>query len=110
MPSAIVVLLYALAVARATTLITHDEISAPIRAWLVRKANFTQRSHRLMAYMLGSPDDENIGCPWCVSIWIASMSAPIVWFWSNSAMVMIPILALSASQIVGMIFTVGRNT
>lgn len=108
MPPAIVLVLYVLAVARITTLITHDEITAPLRAWLVRRFDPTHRAHRLVAYLLGSPDDDATGCPWCVSIWVGLTYAPLVWFHPHNPWVIIPALGFAASQITGMIYTYGR--
>lgn len=108
MPSAIGFALYALAVARVTTLITHDEVTAPVRLWLIRRFDPLRRVHRLLVYLLGSPDDDTTGCPWCVSVWVGLLSAPLVWHWSDSPWVMVPLLGLASSQITGMIYIYGR--
>lgn len=109
MPSAIVFVIYALAVARITTLITHDEITAPARSWVIRRFDPSRRTHRLVVYLLGSPDDDMAGCPWCVSMWVGLASAPLVWLWQGSPWVMVPVLGFAASQVTGMIYVHGRQ-
>jgi len=109
MPSALDLILYVAATARVTTLITHDEITAPTRAWLVRRFQPDRRFHRLIVYMLGSPDGDMTGCPWCVSMWVGLLSAPLMWFWSNNPLVMIVLIGLAASQTTGMIHSYGRQ-
>lgn len=109
MPDPLTLAIYAMAVARVTTLITHDEITLPAREWLVRRFHPTRRMHRLMAYALGSPDDDATGCPWCVSIWVGFGSAPVVWFLSGNPMVMIILIGLAVSQTTGMIYVYGRR-
>lgn len=109
MPSAIVFVLYTLAVARITTLITHDEITAPARSWLIRRFDSSRRGHRLVVYLLGSPDDDTSGCPWCVSMWVGLASSPLVWLLPDSPWVMVPVLGFAASQVTGMIYVYGRQ-
>lgn len=109
MPSAIGFAMYALAVARITTLITHDEVTAPARSWLVRQFDPRHRAHRCLVYLLGSPDDDATGCPWCVSIWVGLLVSPLIWCWSDSPWVMVPVLGFAASQITGMIYGYGRE-
>jgi len=109
MPPVIVIVMYMLAVARGTTLITHDEITRPIRDAFVRRFDPFRFLHRWVTYLLGAPDDDATGCPWCVSIWVGAVTAPIVWWWGDRPAVLIPIIALSASQITGMIYIYGRR-
>lgn len=109
MPSAVALVAYALAVARITTLITHDEISQPARSWLIRHFDQTSRTHRTIAYLLGSPDDDTTGCPWCMSIWVAAGTAPLLWAYPDRPWVVVPTITLAASQITGMIHTHGRQ-
>ena len=109
MPSAAALTLYALAVARITTLITHDEVTAPARLWLIRHFDHHSQVHRLVTYALGAPDDDAAGCPWCVSIWVGLSTAPLLWFWADSPWVMVPALGFAASQATGMIYSHGRS-
>jgi hypothetical protein len=109
MPPVIVLVTYALAVARVTTLITHDEITRPVREALIHRFNPIRRAHRLAVYLLGEPDGDTHGCPWCVSIWVGAVTAPIVWGWGSSPLVLIPMLGLAVSQVTGMIYVHGRQ-
>lgn len=109
MPSALVLLLYTLAVARLTTIITTDEISRPARKALTRRFNPTKRLHRMAVYLLGDAEDGTAnGCPWCLSIWVGALTAPIVWTFPSSPYTLVPLMALTASQVTGMIFRIGR--
>lgn len=100
---------YALAVARLTTIVTLDQISAPLRSAILRRFDPGRSWHRWMAYLLGDVDDHGDGCPWCVSIWVGAATAPIAWYWLDRPWVAIPVIGLAASQITGMIHSVGRS-
>lgn len=108
-PSAVVLALYALAVTRVTTLITHDEITRPVRECFIARFDPASRTHRLLVYLLGAPDGEAVGCPWCMSIWVGAGTAPIIYWWGNTPVVSIFMLALAASQVTGMIYAYGRQ-
>lgn len=108
MPSVVVLALYAMAVTRTTTLITHDEITRPAREYLIARFDPYRRVHRMLVYLLGAPDDDTTGCPWCVSIWIGTLTAPIIYWWGATPIVMVIMLALAASQATGMIYKYGR--
>lgn len=109
MPSAVVLVLYALAVARTTTLITHDEITRPVREYLIARFDPYRRMHRMVVYLLGAPDGDATGCPWCVSIWVGATTAPIIYLWGTAPIVLVIVLALAASQTTGMIYAYGRQ-
>lgn len=109
MPSVVVLALYALAVTRVTTLITHDEITRPMREHLIDRFDPHRRIHRLLVYLLGEPDGNAIGCPWCVSVWIGCLTAPIVYLWGTTPIVLIIMLGLAVSQTTGMIYAYGRQ-
>jgi len=109
MPSVVVLVVYALAVARVTTLITHDEVSRPARSRVLEWFNPNRRVHRALVYLLGPPDGDDQGCPWCVSIWVGAVTAPVVWWWGELPVVLVPVLALAVSQTTGMIYSIGRN-
>lgn len=98
-------LVYALATARLTGLVTTDVITAPlrdrVRAWWVGR-----RGNGHITYLLG--DGERDGCNWCASIWCGSAVAPVAWFWGEHPAFLIPALALAFSQVVGMLGRVGR--
>lgn len=109
MPPNVMLILYMLAVARLTTLITHDEITRPAREWLIQRFDATRRIHRLLVYLLGEPDGDAVGCPWCVSIWVGALTAPTLWAWSNRPWFMVALIALAVSQTSGMIYNFGRH-
>lgn len=110
MPSPLVLLIYTLAVARLTMVVTKDEISRPIRKGLVRRFCPEKQSHRLIVYLLGDAEDGTAdGCPWCVSIWIGMLSAPLLWMAPTSPYLHVPLAGLAASQVTGMIFKIGRQ-
>jgi|SRR5215510_3634797 len=98
-----VIVLYLLAVARLAGLATVDTITAPARQALVSRFNPRSRAHRALAYLVGVPDDDANGCPWCASIWIGAATAPLAWWWGTRPWVAIPALALAASQVAGMV-------
>lgn len=109
MPSAITLVVYVLATARLTTLITHDEITRPAREKLIQVFDPYSAVHRLLVYLLGAPDGEARGCPWCVSVWVGLAGSPIMVFWGSTPFVTIIMLALAASQVTGMIYAHGRQ-
>jgi hypothetical protein len=100
------IVIYMLAVARITTLITHDQITLPARQWAIGRFDPYKRVHRWIVYLLGEPDGDATGCPWCVSIWIAFLMLPTLILWQYACM---PVIALAASQVTGMIFKLGRT-
>lgn len=109
MPSVAVLVVATLAVARITTLVTHDEITRPIREFLIAKFNPYSRTHRVLVYLLGAPDGDAIGCPWCVSIWVGAIIATIAYSWGATPICSVIMLSLAMSQVTGMIYTYGRQ-
>ena len=99
-------IIYTLAVTRLTTLVTHDQITLPIRQKLISAFNPNKRWQRMVVYLLGEPDGSATGCPWCVSIWIAALTAPALLYWQYAYL---PMASLAASQVTGMIFKQGRQ-
>jgi hypothetical protein len=59
-------------VLRGTRLITDDAIAAPVRTWLRNRFGYRGR----VAYL--------IGCPWCLSIWIAGAVVPVAYFYGHT--------------------------
>lgn len=100
---------WALAVARLTGFATTDEITRPVREWIVARFDASRRPHRLVVYLVGGADDQADGCPWCVSVWVAAATAPVVYVWHGRPVVAIAVLALAASQTTGMIHSIGRE-
>ena len=101
MPSALIIIMYALAVARITRLITHDVITEPIRSALLRRFDPQKRRHRLAVYALGDMNDNTDGCPWCVSVWVSVASAPAAIYWQHNTITATILLALAASYATG---------
>lgn len=60
MINALILVVLVLAVARVTRLVTTDQVTLPIRTWVVRK--YGEESNQ--AYF--------VFCPWCVSIWVSA--------------------------------------
>lgn len=86
----LVLLLYVLAVMRVTRLVNADTILDTPRIWLLRK--FGPES--TLAYF--------IACPWCVSIWVAGISAPFVLHGVGLPLWVWPLLGLAASHLTGL--------
>jgi len=104
-----IIVVYALAVARLTGMFTVDEVTRPVREWLVGRFDPYRRWQRWLAYLLGGADDTPDGCPWCVSIWVGMFTAPLVVMWWRQPVVLVPMLGLAVSQTTGMITGVGRE-
>lgn len=66
-------LLTTVAVARATRLVVVDKIFEPFRTWLVSKAG----AEAWVTYLLH--------CPYCLSMWVAAVAVPIVWFTAGAS-------------------------
>jgi hypothetical protein len=94
-------LVYALAVARVTGLIVADSITEPIRDAIVVKLDDRPGSAGELVSTL-------ITCPWCAGMWVSLAAAPLVWFWGDSPVMLIPALALAFSQVTGMTANAGR--
>lgn len=90
---------YALAVARLTGLIALDEISRPVRDWVVEHLPL-RSGFATLEYLLT--------CAWCVSIWVATVVVALMWHWGGRAWLFGPALVLAISQAAGMISTLGR--
>lgn len=101
LPDAVTLIVYALAVARLTGLIVADAITEPVRdaliGWLDDRPN-----------TLGSAIATLITCPWCAGMWIALAASPLVWFFGDHPVMLVPAIALAFSQVAGMISTLGR--
>lgn len=99
--AAVLLIVYALAVMRVTGLIYADSITEGARdallVWL------DDRPGTLGAFIA-----ELIKCPWCVSIWVGGVAAPLVWFWGDHPVMLVPAIALAFSQVTGMTHNLGR--
>ncbi len=94
-------LLYALAVARLTGLITSDAITEPIRDRVIGWLDDTPGSS-------GDWFSTLITCPWCAGMWVSLVAAPLIWTWGQSPIMLIPALALALSQFTGVTSDLGR--
>jgi hypothetical protein len=94
-------LVYALAVARVTGLIVSDSITEPARDALLGWLD--DRPATLGAFVAAL-----IQCPWCAGMWVSLVAAPLVWFWGDSPVMLIPALALAFSQVTGATANLGR--
>lgn len=89
--SSLLYVIYLLAFARLTVLITSDVITARPRDAVVTALQ--ERDHKLIAYMLL--------CPWCVSIWLAFPAAPIIYAYGHHWWLFVPALAMALSAAAG---------
>jgi hypothetical protein len=101
MTSPVLLVIYALAVARVTSLIVTDTIFDTARERLIGWLD--DRPATLGAFVAGV-----IECPWCAGMWVSLIASPLVWFWGDSPVMLIPALALAFSQVTGMISNLGR--
>lgn len=100
-PDAVLLVIYALAVARITGLIQADSITEDARDGLLAWLDDRPKT-------LGQFLSDLIGCPWCVSIWVGFIVAPLIWFFGHSPVMLIPAIALAFSQVTGMSHNLGR--
>jgi hypothetical protein len=100
----VLLLVYALATARLTGIITgEDEVFAPQVLWLVEKINpdSLDKGWRFkIAYM--------ITCMWCMSVWIGVPVAALAYWYGMQPWVLVPAVGLAFSQISGMTSGWGR--
>lgn len=100
-PDWLQLLIYALAVARVTGLIVADTITEPVRGRLIGWLDDTPGS-------AGEWFASLITCPWCAGMWVSLVAAPLVWFWGDSPVMLVPALALAFSQVTGATANLGR--
>ena len=104
MPPLIFTMTYLLAVARIVRFITADQLFARPRNAVIDygyRARYgcapgpatEHRTVPLLSYL--------ITCPWCVSIYLCALAAPIVWLAWSSPWLYIPAMALAGSYVVG---------
>lgn len=122
MPSVIVLLVYALAVARLTRLIAADTITEKPRKALTRRLWLADCSFcgkpgasgtlESQLSLWRSTSDTPLGvylltCQWCVGVWVSLVAAPVVWFWGTSPWLLVPALALAFAQTTGLLAKLG---
>jgi hypothetical protein len=101
MTDPVLLVVFALAVARVTGLIVSDAITEPARDRLIGWLDDRPAT-------LGSHIADLVQCPWCVGMWVSLLAAPLVWFWGDSPVMLVPAIALAFSQVTGMISNLGR--
>lgn len=101
LPAWLQLLIYTLAVARVTGLIYADSVTEDLRDNLVAWLDDRPKT-------LGSFLAELITCPWCISMWLGGIAAPLVWFFGDSPVMLIPAIALAFSQVTGATHNLGR--
>lgn len=100
-PLAAIIAIYALAFMRVTYLVTLDTITEPVRDWIVVHLDDAPGSAgSWFAYL--------VTCPWCASVWLGAVAAPVLLTWGDSPWLFVPALALALSQIAGMFSNLGR--
>jgi fatty acid desaturase len=97
----LLLLIYALAVARVTGLLVADSITEDLRDGLTAWLDDRPRT-------LGASINTLITCPWCAGMWVSLIASPLVWFWGTSPVMLIVAIALAFSQVTGMISNLGR--
>lgn len=97
----LVLTVYALAVMRLTRLINDDTVTDPIRVAIARRARDDSRSkaERDRWSTLGY----FVGCPWCVSMWLAFATAWIPLFHATNPVARYVAVALAVSHVVGVL-------
>lgn len=86
----LVLVIYVLAVARIVRFINYDTLLDPLR---------------ITAARIFGPDSKVeyfIGCPWCVSIWVAAPTAWLPLFFADNRAVQYVAIVLAASHLVGL--------
>ena len=133
MPVAISLLVYALAVARVTRLINADRITEAPRRWLSIRLWARVIPDEAANHWAGIVSTSGIGaarrwvarqryddgaepplsvylitCPWCASVYVGAVAAPIVYFWGSSPWLLVPALALAFSHLTGLLAKIGE--
>jgi len=102
---AVSLVVYALAVARVTGLITADQITAGLRKRITERlapGDDPPKGWRAEAFYL-------MTCSWCVSIYVGVVGA-VLWFTvGNNPVLLVCAVAAAFSQLTGMVSDVGRG-
>lgn len=75
------------AVARLTRLVNFDVIAEPLRLGFV---NIFAHKAKALDFIM---------CPWCVSVWVAFVVAPLAYFFGDTAWFVVPALVLTCSHV-----------
>lgn len=109
MSQALILFVYALAVARVTRLVTSDRLTEHPRLSLEARLWARYRRSVLIPPEVGNEDLDPplsvylVTCPWCVSIYVAAVAAPVAYFWGDRPWLFVPALALAFSHITGLL-------
>lgn len=101
MTDPVLLVIYALTVARVTGLLISDTITELMRDRLIGWLD--DRPRTLGSFVAGVLD-----CPWCAGMWVSLAASPLVWFFGHSPFMLVPAIALAFSQVTGMISNLGR--
>lgn len=110
-----VAVVYVLAVARVTRLINFDVVFDPVRLWVARRLSAAGRAVRECEGSVGGPVvgvlerrrarwgavSYFLGCPWCVSVWVAGLSAWVPLWHSGNVVAVYVGVVLAVSHVVG---------
>lgn len=88
---------YALAVARLTRLVTADKVFDFARNWLIGRLP----DEHPAAYL--------VTCRWCTSVWIAAPAAAVWYLWGLQPWFLIPAAALAFSHLTGLLAGLERD-
>lgn len=137
MPSAIILATYALAVARVVRLINADKITERPRRWVVVRlwartipdelpegtsrrwpGIYEAQGRAAWARAVAAERLDNNGeppllaylvtCPWCVSIYVGAVAAPLIYWLGESPWLLVPALALALSYLTGFLAELGE--
>lgn len=87
----VVLVAWVLALARLTRLINADELTDPLRIWIMHKTGPESK----WSYF--------VGCPWCVSMWLGLASAPFALWLTDLELWLWPVVALAGSHLTGLL-------
>lgn len=97
----IILIIFTLAIARITGMITVDKFSESTRDKIVAWLDDRPGS---MGYYLAYL----ITCQWCASIYVSASVVPLMWFHGSNPIVLMPAVGLAAAQVTGMMSEIGR--
>lgn len=93
----VVLVAWVLALARVTRLINADEITDPLRIWVMHKTGVEST----WTYF--------VQCPWCVSMWIGLATAWLPLVLTDAPLWLWPFIALGGSHVTGVLAGLDRE-
>jgi hypothetical protein len=88
-PHLLTLVVFILAAARVTRIVTADVIGEPIRNWMAR--TFTDKVATLAF------------CDWCLGFWVSAVAMVLWWWWGTEWWLVVPALAFACSYVVGIL-------